>query len=122
MQIEIEQVERLRFDHGGPVRAASAVAGFGDGFLVVQDDATHAAWFIGGRATAVRLLPPIEGLEAFDELSATKHLKPDFEAACAILDGADPGVLVMGSGSSHARMRWALLTLEGAVRAPGSPT
>jgi hypothetical protein len=54
MQIEIEQVERLRFDHGGPVRAASAVAGFGDGFLVVQDDATHAAWFIDGRATAVR--------------------------------------------------------------------
>ena len=112
MQIEIEQVERLRFDHGGPVRAASAVAGFGDGFLVVQDDATHAAWFVDGRATAVRLLPPVEGLEAFDEPSATKHLKPDLEAACAILDGADPAVLVMGSGSSPARMRWVLLTLE----------
>ena len=112
MQIEIEQVRRLRFDHGGPVRAASAVAGFGDGFLVVQDDATHAAWFIEGRATAVRLLPPVEGHEAFDELSATKHLKPDFEAACAILDGTDPAVLVMGSGSSPARMRWVLVTLE----------
>ena len=112
MQVEIEQVERLRFDHGGPVRAASALAGFGDGFLVVQDDATHAAWFVDGRATAVRLLPPVEGLEAFDEPSATKHLKPDLEAACAILDGADPAVLVMGSGSSPARMRWVLLRLE----------
>ena len=112
MQIEIEQVERLRFEHGGPVRAASAVAEFGDGFLVVQDDAIHAAWFIDGHATPVRLLPPVEGLEAFDEASATKHLKPDFEAACAILDGADPAVLVMGSGSSPARMRWVLLTLE----------
>jgi len=111
MQIEVERVERLRFDHGGPVRAASALTGFGDGFLVVQDDATHAAWFVDGRATAVRLLPPVDGLEAFDEPSATKHLKPDFEAACAI-DGADPTVLVMGSGSSPARMRWVLLTLE----------
>ena len=112
MQIEIEQVERLRFDHGGPVRAASAVTGFGNGFLVVQDDATHAAWFVDGRATPLRLLPPVDGLEAFDEPSATKHLKPDFEAACAILDGADPALLVMGSGSSPARMRWVLLKLE----------
>jgi hypothetical protein len=112
MQIEVERVERLRFDHGGPVRAASAVVGFGDGFLVVQDDATHAAWFVDGRATAVRLLPAVDGLEAFDEASATKHLKPDLEAACAFLDGAEPAVLVMGSGSSPARMRWVLLTLE----------
>jgi len=111
MQIEIERFERLRFDDGGPVRAASALTGFGDGFLVVQDDATHAAWFVDGGATAVRLLPPVEGLEAFDEPSATKHLKPDFEAACAI-DGADRAVVVMGSGSSPARMRWVLLTLE----------
>jgi len=78
----------------------------------VQDDATHAAWFVDGGASAVRLLPPVDGLEVFDELSATKHLKPDFEAACAIVDGADPAVLVMGSGSSPARMRWVLLTLE----------
>ena len=78
----------------------------------MQDDATHAAWVVDGRATAVRLLPPVEGLEAFDEQSATKHLKPDLEAACAVLDGADPAVLVMGSGSSPARMRWILLTLE----------
>ena len=112
MQIEIGRVERLRFDHGGPVRAASALTAFGDGFLVVQDDATHAAWFVDGRATAVRLLPPVDGLEAFDELSGTKNLKPDFEAACAVVDGADPAVLVMGSGSSPARMRWVLLTLE----------
>ena len=103
MEIEIERVERLRFEHGGPVRAASAVARFGDGFLVVQDDATHAAWVVEGRATAVRLLPPVEGLETFDEPSATKHLKPDFEAACAILDGR--GARRPGDGFRFPRRR-----------------
>ena len=39
MQIEVESVERLRLADGSPVRAASAVAPFGDGFLVAQDDA-----------------------------------------------------------------------------------
>ena len=112
MRIEIERVERLRFDHGGPVRAASAVAGFGEGFLVVQDDATHAAWFVDGRATAIRLLPTVDGLEAFDEASATKHLKPDLEAACQVTVDHAPAALVMGSGSSCARMLWSLVRLQ----------
>lgn len=111
MQIEVESVERLRLADGSPVRAASGVAGFGAGFLVVQDDATHAAWFQGGGVSAVRLLPAVGGLEVFEETTGTKHLKPDLEAACGIeVDGA-PAVLVLGSGSTGARMRWSLVRL-----------
>ena len=99
------------FDHGGPVRAASAVTAFGNGFLVVQDDATHAAWFLDGLATAVRLLPA--GRRVRGRRPALGHQAPQTRPrgeTCAVLDGADPAVLVMGSGSSPARMRWVLLT------------
>jgi hypothetical protein len=112
VDIEILTVDRLRFSDGAPVRAASALVHFGDGFLVVQDDATHAAWFRAKTATAVRLLPPVAGHEVFDEASGTKHLKPDFEAACQVTVDEVPAALIMGSGSSPARMRWALLRLE----------
>ncbi len=108
----LEEVERLRFADGAPVRAASAVAPFGDGFLVVQDDATHAAWFVEQSGSAVRLLPAVDGLEVFDEASGTKHLKPDLEAACHLTVDGQPGVLTLGSGSAAARMRWSLLRLD----------
>ena len=112
MHIEVESAEPLWFPDGAPVRAASGVAPFGDGFLVVQDDATHAAWVVGGSVTAVRLLPQVEGHDVFDEESGTKHLKPDLEAACRVSVGGRPAVLVLGSGSSERRMRWSLLRLE----------
>ena len=112
MDVELLGAERLRFRDGAPVRAASAVAPFGDGHLVVSDDATHAAWFREGTATPVRLLAPVGGHDVFDEASGTKDLKPDLETACQVeVDGA-PAVLVMGSGSSPARMQWCLLRLE----------
>ena len=82
MDIDVLSFDRLRFSDGAPVRSASAVVPFGGGFLVVPDDATHAAWFREDTVTAVRLLPPVAGLELFDEASGTKHLKPDLEAAC----------------------------------------
>ena len=112
MEIELDRVDRLRFADGAPVRAASAVAPFGDGFLVVQDDATHAAWFSGQSATAVRLVPAIDGLELFDEASGTKDLKPDMEAACQLTVDGEPGVVVLGSGSAAERMRWSLLRFD----------
>lgn len=104
--------DRLRFDDGTPVRAASAVVAFGDGHLVVSDDATYAAWSRpGGGITRVRLLPPVQGHDEFDEDSGTKHLKPDLEAACQVsVDGVE-SVLLMGSGSSSRRMRWCLARL-----------
>ncbi|MDZ5619516.1 DUF6910 family protein [Nocardioides bizhenqiangii] len=111
MQIHVEGVDRLRLADGSPVRAASAVTPFGDGFLVAQDDATHGAWFRSRPADAVRLLPAVDGLDVFENASGTKHLKPDLEAACAVdVDGA-PAVLLLGSGSLAARMRWSLLRL-----------
>ena len=61
MEVVLEGVRELRFTDGAPVRAASGVARFGDGFLVAQDDATQAAWFRDGPATRVRLLPPNGG-------------------------------------------------------------
>ena len=105
----MESVQRLRLADGSPVRAASAVVPLGDGFLVVQDDATNGVWFRTGSVAVVPLLPPVAGLEVFDEASGTKHLKPDLEAACALeVDGA-PALLMLGSGSHEARMRWSLL-------------
>ncbi len=105
-------VERLRFSDGAPVRAASAVVPFAGGFLVVSDDATHAAWFHERSVTAVRLLPPMDGHDLFSDVTGTKHLKPDLEAACVLTVGGAPAALIMGSGSSPARMRWVLLRLE----------
>jgi len=109
MKIELESVERLRFPDGSPVRAASAVAPWGDGFLVAQDDATHAAWVRDGIATPLRLLPPVDGRDVFDEASGTKDLKPDLESACTVVVDGRPAVLLLGSGSSPARMRSALV-------------
>ncbi|MFC7502558.1 DUF6910 family protein [Nocardioides sp. CPCC 206347] len=112
VQVELEDVTPLRFPDGSPVRAASAVAPFGAGFLVVQDDATHAAWCTPDAVTAVRLLEAVEGLDTFEKHAGTKHLKPDLEAACPVEVDGEQAVLMMGSGSSPARMRWALAVLR----------
>ncbi len=106
MRIDVENVSELRFDTGLPVRAASALAPFGDGWLIVQDDATHAAWQRPGGVTPVRVVPAVDGHELFSSAEGTKHLKPDFEAAFP----AGDGVLLLGSGSTPARMRSSLVT------------
>lgn len=110
VQVELLSVDALRFDDGRPVRAASAVAPLGDGWLVAQDDATHAAWLRPGATTSVRVFPPVDGLEVFAEHDGTKRLKPDVEAACEVrLDGGAAGVLLLGSGSTAQRMRASLV-------------
>jgi hypothetical protein len=106
VRIDVENVSELRFDTGLPVRAASALAPFGDGWLIVQDDATHAAWQRPGGVTPVRVVPAVDGHELFSSAEGTKHLKPDFEAAFP----AGDGVLLLGSGSTPARMRSSLVT------------
>ncbi len=111
MQIDVDGVERLRFGDGSAVHAASAVARLGEGYLVAQDDATHAAWFTGAAATAVRVLPAVAGHDVFDEASGTKHLKPDVEAACPVTVDGEPALLLLGSGSSPARMRSSVVRL-----------
>jgi hypothetical protein len=110
VRLEIEDTSALTFDDGSPVRAASAIAPFGDGWLVAQDDATHAAWLRPGTTTAMRVVDPVDGLETFSSAAGTKHLKPDFEAACAVPGGE---VLLLGSGSSPARMRASLVGADG---------
>jgi len=111
MQVQVEGVRPLRFDDGTPVRAASALAPLGGGWLVAQDDATHGAWVRGDRVERLRLLPPVEGLETFSEAEGTKHLKPDLEAACGLLlDSGAPGVLLLGSGSTERRRRMVLVS------------
>ncbi len=111
MRAEIDSVQVLHFDDGTPVRAASAIAPLGEGWLIAQDDATHAAWERDGSVTAVRVLPPVDGHDTFSEAEGTKHLKPDFEAACEVSVDGSPAVLLLGSGSKPARMRGSLVQL-----------
>lgn len=99
----------LVFDDGDPVRAASAVAPLGDGWLIAQDDGTIAAWWCGRSIVAVRLLPPVDGHDTFRESDGTKALKPDLEAACRVPGSDAPGVLLLGSGSHANRMRGVLV-------------
>jgi hypothetical protein len=112
LQAEVRSATVLRFDDGEPVRAASAVTAYEGGWLVVQDDATHGAWWVDDGVRRLPVLPPVEGHERFSSAEGTKDLKPDLEAACPV----PGGVLLLGSGSTDRRMRGALLGR------PGSPT
>jgi hypothetical protein len=107
MRVELEGTTDLRFGDGSPVRSASAMAPFGDGWLIVQDDATHAAWQRPGGIVAVRVIDAVGGHETFSAAAGTKYLKPDFESAFAV----PGGVVLLGSGSTEARMRASLVTL-----------
>lgn len=112
MRVDVAGVAALRFADGSPVRAASAVVPYDGGWLVAQDDATHACLLpaAGTAGTPLRLLPQVDGHDVFAAAHGTKHLKPDLEAACAV--GA--GALLLGSGSTPARMRAVLLERPGA--------
>jgi hypothetical protein len=109
MRVEVVSATPLRFDDGSPVRAASGITAYDGGWLVVQDDATHACLWRGGRGERRRLLAPVQGHDVFDESSGTEALKPDLEACVALPDGR---TLVLGSGSTPARMRSVLLSPE----------
>jgi hypothetical protein len=114
VRVFVDAVDALRFDDGTPVSAASGVAPLGEGWLIAQDDATHAAWLRPDGVVPVRLLPPVEGLDRFTEAEGTKHLKPDLEVACPAEVDGEPAVLVLGSGSSPRRMRGVLVRLTDA--------
>lgn len=103
MDVTVEHVQRLRFDDGAPVRAASGLVRLGTGWLVAQDDSVHAAWYRSGAVRRLRLLPDVEGRGVFGDSSGTKHLKPDVEAACAVDSSQGAAVLLLGSGSAPRR-------------------
>ncbi|MDA3040190.1 MAG: hypothetical protein O3C27_11830, partial [Actinomycetota bacterium] len=111
----VHNVHRLHFDDGSPARAASGIVALGQGFLIAQDDATHAAsWQPPFPAEGLRLLPPVtsqagELLDVFSEPAGTKKLKPDLESACPIEVDGQAAVLFLGSGSSAARNRGVLV-------------
>jgi hypothetical protein len=111
VRVRITAVGELRFDDGAPVRAASALAPLAGGWLIAQDDATSAAWRRPASVVPVRVLPPVDGLDVFSAAAGTKHLKPDFEAACGLTVEGAPAVLLLGSGSTPARMRAGLVRL-----------
>ncbi len=111
MRVFVDDVRALRFDDGTPVRAASGIAPLGDGWLIAQDDATHAAWRRAGSITPVRLLPPVEGLDVFSQAEGTKNLKPDLEVACPAETDGEPAVVLLGSGSTPRRMRGVVVRL-----------
>ena len=115
MQVEVTGSTPLVFADGTPVRAASGIVRHGGGWLVLQDDATHACLWQDGAGTPLRLLAPVRGHDVFTESEGTKALKPDLEAVVSLPDG---GLLALGSGSTPARMRSVLLT-EGSVQVAG---
>lgn len=114
MKVEVGQTTQLQFDDGAPVRAASAIAPFGDGWLIAQDDETLGAWWRDSSIVEVRLLPPVDGHDRFSEADGTKDAKPDLEAACSVQIEGESAVLLLGSGSLPARMRAVVAT-------PGDP-
>ena len=108
MKLRVRDTTELVFDDGSPVRAASAITPFGDGWLIAQDDETVGAWWRGASIAPVRLFAPVEGHDRFSEDDGTKKLKPDLEAACSVTARDGHAALLLGSGSLPARMRAAL--------------
>lgn len=109
LHVDVRGASRLHFADDAPVRAASGITPFESGWLVVSDDATHAALWRDEGIARLRVLPSVEGHDVFDEASGTKHLKPDLEAACRLILGGAPAALLLGSGSLRARMRGVLV-------------
>jgi hypothetical protein len=113
----------LRYDAGadaaqdrpGHVRAASAVVWIGSRLAVVQDDANFLA-LVDPADLAVGVLPLPAGpggLRQFDDRRGNKPEKLDLEAGLAVeLDGGTR-VLALGSGSTPARERLAVVDVAG---------
>jgi hypothetical protein len=118
MRVSVTSTTPLRFGDGTPVRAASGVAAYDGGWLVVQDDATHGCVWRAGGGQRLRLLSPVQGHDTFEEASGTKRLKPDLEAVVTMPDGR---TLALGSGSTPARMRAVLLSPASVVVAGLAP-
>ncbi|QSQ11578.1 DUF6929 family protein [Myxococcus landrumensis] len=101
------------------VSAASGLVRVGEWLHIIADDSLHLATFpLRGDAPG-HLSRLFEGLLP-DEPQARKAAKPDLEALCLLPPMADAphgALLALPSGSSPARMRGALLSLnaEGAV-------
>jgi len=104
-------------DRPAHVRAGSALARVGQQLVVVQDDASFLAMWDGEAVRSIAL-PSDDGARTFDDARGNKAAKLDLEAAVALPDGT---VFVLGSGSTPARERIAVLSPEGSVRLFAAP-
>ena len=68
-------------------------------------------------STRVRLLPPVNGHEVFDEGSGTKHLKPDLETAC-LVEGLLDRFVAMRPGPTPSEPQRATLLQHSVTRLP----
>jgi hypothetical protein len=79
VRVEVGRVTPLWFAPGDPVRAASGIPPLGTGWLAVQDDANHAAWWSPPETARIRVFPRVDGPDTFGDEDGTKHLEPDLD-------------------------------------------
>jgi len=99
------------------VRAASGIARFGDGFAIVQDDASFVA-LTGrdARARAIALPRGPDGRRRFEKRLGNKNEKLDLESCFAVGSGATERLFSFGSGSLPVRERVLVLCADGRPR------
>ena len=101
-------------DRPGHVRAASAMARFGDRVAIVQDDANFVALVDAcGRVTAIPLPRGEGGQRLFDDTRGNKAAKLDLEACVVLEVGGGPCLVAFGSGSTPRREQLALVSPDG---------
>ena len=101
-------------DRPGHVRAASAMARFGDRVAIVQDDANFVALVdANGRVTAIPLPRGEGGQRLFDDTRGNKAAKLDLEACVVLEVGGGPCLVAFGSGSTPRREQFALVYPDG---------
>lgn len=109
--------EDVSEDRPAFVRAASGIARFGDGFAIVQDDASFVA--LTGRDARARAIALPRGPDArrrFEKRLGNKNHKLDLESCFAVGHGEGERLFSFGSGSIPVRERILVLGTDGAPR------
>jgi hypothetical protein len=98
-------------DRPASARSGSSLVWFRGRLAVVQDDAHFIALVDPDtrHVEAVPLPADAHGRRLFDDLRGTKHLKMDLEAGVVVPSPTGERLLALGSGSTHARERIAVL-------------
>ncbi len=94
-------------DRPAHVRAGSGIAWFGGALAVVQDDASFVALVRGEQVDVVALPRGPGGVRLFDTGRGNKRDKLDLESV--FVDPEGPTLVCVGSGSTSARERFALV-------------
>ncbi len=106
--------EDSREDRPAFVRAASAIARWGEQLMVVQDDANWLASIDARGQVHPIALPRGEGdVRLFDDTRGNKHHKLDLEACTVVSVGERQVFLAFGSGSTAEREQVVMLDEQG---------